>query len=90
MHWQWLVMVGIGAVPGFILGRWKWTLFLAPLPFLVFLGFYKADTFCQNTGGFDCLEGIAWGVISVYVSIAFAAGVVVRIVFRTRRARNAS
>jgi hypothetical protein len=75
MYWQWYAIGLIGFFAGFVLGRWWWTVFLAPLPFIAFWIAYENDTFCQPPGAnSDCLDGLGWAVITALLSIGWAIG----------------
>src|SRR5690348_15783438 len=78
MEWVY-VSFFFAATAGFLVGRRGWTLLLAPLPFIVFLSYARADTFCRDADGSDCLDGLGWGILSFLLCVGFAAGVVARL-----------
>jgi hypothetical protein len=81
MYWQWYAVALVGAVPGFVLARRWWTLFLAPLPFVVGLIAVQSADPCKNAEG-DCYSSLGWMLIATLLSIGWALGAVAMIALR--------
>jgi hypothetical protein len=64
-----------------VLGRRWWTLFLAPLPFVVGLIAVQTADPCKNAEG-DCYSSLGWMLIATLLSIGWALGAVAMITLR--------